>query len=268
VNAQVLRQLTQQFGRTTLALCAGALAFFYLVLSSSAAFLSQASGTVPFLRDPPRAMRALLGGAADFTSPAGWLVTAMAHPITLGLLTAAALTVATGAIAGEVERGTLDFVLTRPVSRGSYLGAVSAAAVLGVTAVELAAFLATLLARQTVDGVQDLDLSGVARVFLGSWVLFVALSAVAVLISANVGLRSRAVALSVGFTLLSFGINVVALMLDQLYPLRRLSLFHYFQPADLLDTPARLDELVVPGLVAVAATAVAAWSFTRRDIAR
>jgi beta-exotoxin I transport system permease protein len=267
VNGTVLAHMMRQAVRTALALCTGTFAFFYLVLTASSSFLSQATFDIPFLRDPPRAMQALFGGSVDFLHAGGWVVTALAHPITLALFTAAALTVP-GAIATEVERGTIDFVLSRPIRRSSYVLAVTTASLVVVTAAHLFALLATLLARQTISGVDDLSVSGLLRVFFGSWTIFAAVSLVAVLISANSSLRSRAVGLSVGFVVLSFLINVAALMLDQLYPLRRLSLFHYFQAAKVLDTSSGLGDLIVPGVIGVAALLAAVLSFSRRDIVR
>ena len=111
-------------------------------------------------------------------------------------------------------------------------------------------------------------MSGLLRVFFGSWTIFAAVSLVAVLISANSSLRSRAVGLSVGFVVLSFLINVAALMLDQFYPLRRLSLFHYFQAAEVLDSNSRLGDLIVPGVIGAIALLAAVLSFSRRDIVR
>jgi hypothetical protein len=137
-----------------------------------------------------------------------------------------------------------------------------------VTAAHLSALLTTLLARQTISGVHDLSVSDLLRVFFGSWMIFTAVSVVAVLISANSSLRSRAIGLSVGFVVLSLLINVAALMLDQLYPLRRLSLFHYFQAAEVLDSTSRLRDLIVPGVVGVIALLAAVLSFSKRDIVR
>jgi ABC-type transport system involved in multi-copper enzyme maturation permease subunit len=116
-----------------------------------------------------------------------------------------------GAIATEVERGTIDFVLSRPIRRSSYILAVTTASLILVTAAHLSALLTTLLARQTISGVHDLSVSGLLRVFFGSWMIFTAVSLVAVLISANSSLRSRAIGLSVGFVVLSLLINVAAL---------------------------------------------------------
>ena len=67
---------------------------------------------------------------------------------------------------------------------------------------------------------------------------------------------------------MSLLINVAALMLDQLYPLRRLSFFHYFQAAEVLDFTSRLRDLIVPGVVGVIALLAAVLSFSKRDIVR
>jgi ABC-2 type transport system permease protein len=267
VNGTVLTRVLRQTVRTAVALCAGTFAFFYLVLTASSSFLSDATFNVPFLRDPPRAMQALFGGSIDFLHAEGWLVTALAHPITLALFTAAALTVP-ATIATEVERGTIDFVLSRPIRRSSYILAITAASLILVTAAHLSALFTTLLARQTISGVHDLSVGGLLRVFLGSWTIFAAISLVAVLISANSSLRSRAVGLSVGIVILSFLINVAALMLDQLYSLRRLSLFHYFQAAKVLDSTSELPDLIVPGAIGLIALLAAVLSFSKRDIVR
>lgn len=268
MNRHVLVQALRQATRTTVALCIGAALFFYLVLASSSSFLSQADPDTPWLRDPPRAMRALLGGSTDFFHPAGWVITGMTHPITLALFTAAALNVAAGGVAAEVERGTIDFVLSRPVSRRSYLAAVLAASLLVVTAVELSGFLTTLLARQIVTGVDQLGVEQLGRVFFGSWTVFAAISAVAVLISANTSYRSRALALSTGFVVLSFFASFAALLLDELYGLRLVSIFHYFQPAKLIEGHASMVDLIVPASLAMIAVAAALVSFSRRDIVR
>ena len=67
MNGIVLAHMLRQAVRTAVALCVGTFAFFYLVLTASSSFLSEATFDIPFLRDPPRAMQALFGGSV--TSP-------------------------------------------------------------------------------------------------------------------------------------------------------------------------------------------------------
>ena len=57
----------------------------------------------------------LMGG-----SPAGVLAFGWNHPVVHALLTAVAITLATRAIAGEVENGAIELVLAQPLSRARY----------------------------------------------------------------------------------------------------------------------------------------------------
>ncbi len=139
----VLRQTLRQVRRTLGVLALGVGAFFYLVLLASSSFLEEAPD-LPFFQSPPKAMTAFLGGSADFFHADGWLSAAMTHPVILSLLTSSALLVAAGSVATEVERGTIDLVLVRPVGRVRFLLAKALASILAVTAAE-AGFIALLI---------------------------------------------------------------------------------------------------------------------------
>jgi ABC-2 type transport system permease protein len=95
-----------------------------------------------------------------------------------------------GAIATDIERGTIDVVLSRPIRRPSYILAVTTAGMVLVTVAHLAALLAVLLARQTISGVDALSVGSLLRVIFGSWTVFAAVSLGAVLISANSSLAA------------------------------------------------------------------------------
>jgi ABC-2 type transport system permease protein len=244
----------------------GAAAFFYLLLLSSSSFATDSEIT-GFLREPPRAIQALMGGSFDFLRPSGWVATGMSHPITLSLFTASALMIASGAVATEVERGTIDLVLTRPIRRSSFLAGKAAASIVAVTFVETMGFLSALVARLTIEGVSDVAVAELARAFFGSWLLFSGFGMIAVLISAHASLRGRAIGLSVGVVVLSFFVNFTALLIDELYGLRFLSPFHYFRAVEVMDGRALSDLWALVGIGAVAA-AIAFFTFAYRDIKR
>jgi hypothetical protein len=107
----------------------------------------------------------------------------------------------------------------------------------------------------------------VLRTFTGSWLLFAAIAQVTVLVSATVSLRGRALALSAGFVVLSFFANFAAQMIDQLSALRLASVFHYVQPATLLNGDG-LADLAMPATLGALPLAAALASFARRDIVR
>lgn len=266
MNTHVFVHSLRQARTTIVALGLGAAAFFHIVLLASSSFAGQAA-EAPFLAEPPRAVQALLGGTADFVHPAGWVSAGMSHPLTLALFTAAALVVAAGAVAAEVERGSIDLILTRPVSRTSFLAAKAAAALAAVTFVEAMGLASALVARWTISNVAEVRPVELARVFLGSWLLFCSVAMVALFVSANSRLRARAVEASAGFVVAGFFVNFTALLVHQVYALRYASPFHYFRATEVLEGHG-LASLAVPLALGLAAAGVAFISFSRRDITR
>jgi ABC-2 type transport system permease protein len=266
VNKHVFVQSLLQVKRNLISVGLGVAVFFYLILLSSSSFATDAD-VQGFLREPPRAVEALLGGSVDFLHPSGWVAAGMSHLLTLSLFTAAALMIASGAVATEVERGTIDLVLTRPVRRSSFLAGKAFASLVAVTFVEAMGFASALIARMTIDKVDEVSVAELARVFLGSWLLFCGIAMVALLISARSSLRGRALGAGVGMVVVSFFINFAALLIDELYGLRFLSPFHYFRASEVMmgDALAALWVLVVLAVVA-AGTAIVA--FAGRDIRR
>jgi ABC-2 type transport system permease protein len=270
MSTAVLCHSLRQASRTTVILSLGAAAFFYLVLLSSATFVAdlgeqmrQAPG---FFRDPPRAFRALLGGSIDFVTPRGWLSTALVHPIVLALQTAGALVVASGAVAGELERGTLELVMARPVTRLRYLSAKAVAALLTVTSVNVGGIVGVLIARTTLSDLSGLSLAGVARVFLGEWAVFTLFSMLAILWSSASSLRSRATAAAVGSVVGLFFLNFASLLFDGARRAGYLSPFHYFRPSEVLAGASQAGDVIVLLSVATACAVLAGWRFATRDL--
>ncbi|HYU84482.1 MAG TPA: ABC transporter permease subunit [Kribbellaceae bacterium] len=263
----VLRQTLRQVRRTLGVLALGVGAFFYLVLLASSSFLEEAPD-LPFFQSPPKAMTAFLGGSADFFHADGWLSAAMTHPVILSLLTSSALLVAAGSVATEVERGTIDLVLVRPVGRVRFLLAKALASILAVTAAEAGGLAGVLIARQTIGGVRDLSIGPVLRAFTGSWLLFVGIAMVGMLVSARSSLRGRAIGITVGIVVAWFFMNFIALLIDGIGGLRFASPFHYFRPIDLLAGNASGGDWLILGAVPVVALFWAAVWFTRRDLTR
>src|SRR6266542_2691707 len=258
----VLGRTLLQVRRTLGVLALGVGVFFYLVLLASSSFTKEAPNS-SFFQSPPKALRAFLGGSADFFHAAGWLSTGMTHPVILSLLTSSALLVSAGSVATEVERGTIDLVLVRPVGRVPFLLAKAAASIVAVTAAEVGGLVGVLIARQTISGARELSIGSVVRAFAGSWLLFVGVAMVGLLVSARSSLRGRAIGITVGIVVAWFFMNFIALLIDGISGLRFASPFHYFRPIDLLAGKASGDLLILAAVPAVALL-WAAIGFTRR----
>jgi ABC-2 type transport system permease protein len=266
MNVRVCAQSLLQVRRSLIAVGVGAAAFFYLLLLSSSSFVTDMS-IEGFLRNPPRAIQALMGGSFDFLRPSGWVATGMSHPLTLSMFTASALMIASGAVATEVERGTIDLVLTRPIRRRSFLAGKAVAAIVAVTFVEAMGLMSALVARVTIEKVDEVTIAELGRAFFGSWLLFSSFAMIAVLVSARSSLRGRAIGLSVGIVILSFFVNFMALLIDDLYGARFLSPFHYFRAVEVMAGDSLGSLWVLVGLGALA-TMAALVTFSKRDIRR
>lgn len=269
MSGAVFRVSLRAAARTTVILALSAGAFFYLVLLSSATFVQDIfvdqGSQVGFFQDPPRVIEAFLGGSADFSTPAGWLVTGMMHPIVLALATAGALLVAANAVATELERGSLELVLARPVPRRAFLGAKMAASLVVVTMVQLGGLVGVLIARGTLEEVRGLALGGTLLAFLGSWVLFAAFAMVATFLSARSSLRGRTLGAAAGVVVGSFFVNFISLLFDEVEAMGYASPFRYFRAAELLEGRGLVELLVLVAL-GVAFAALALWRFARRDL--
>jgi ABC-2 type transport system permease protein len=267
MSSVVFRSTLRQIRRTLGLLALGLGGFFYLVLLASSSFTREAPN-LPFFQSPPKAMTAFLGGSADFFHADGWLSAGMTHPVVLSLLTSSALLVAAGSVATEVERGTIDLVLVRPVGRVPFLLAKAFASILAVTGAELGGLAGVLIARQTVRGVGELSIGSVLRAFAGSWLLFVGIAMVGMLVSARSSLRGRAIGITVGIVVAWFFMNFIALLIDGISGLRFASPFHYFRPIDLLAGTVPASDLLVLAAIPVLALIWSTAQFTHRDLTR
>lgn len=268
MNAVAFRHALFRSLRTAAILAAATGLFYWVILLSSSSFFGAADELPPFLRQPPRIMQAFLGGSADFISPVGWMSTGTIHPVVLALTTIGGFMVVVRSGATELERGTLDLVLTRPVGRVPYIVARAFAALLLLTLVELGGFVGAMIARATVNGVDEIPLGDIVLIFVGHWLLFAAFTMIALLIFARASLRSRAMGLSIGVVVGMFFLNFLSLLFDVTTWLGYLSPFHYFNAARVLTHQGFvLDWLVLVG-IAIVAGALAVRTFATRDLTR
>ena len=86
-----------------------------------------------------------LGGPAQDYSTTGLEICWWNHPVLVLVVLSWAVSRASAAVAGEIERGTVDVTLSRPVSRTSYLASQVIFAVLGLLALAGALVVGTLV---------------------------------------------------------------------------------------------------------------------------
>ncbi len=206
-------------------------------------------------------------GGGDIFSLGGAVALGFVHPIAVGLNLVFALGFGAAAVAGERQRGTLEVLLSRPLSRrGIYLTlAVAGAMFIAVTMVALVAgsFIGTAATGRTAElGVGNLPI-----LWLNGVLLFWAFGSISLLASVSTDRLTPAIGVSLAFVLVSYFLDVLGSLWPDAKWLQPYSLFSYVDAkADLAGLPNASDFVVLAAVIAIAVGA-ALVVFPRRDLA-
>jgi ABC-2 type transport system permease protein len=206
-------------------------------------------------------------GGGDIFSLAGSVSLGFIHPIAVGLGLVFAVGFAGAAIAGERQRGTLEVLLARPVSRRRvYLTALVASALfIAITVAALS--LGAVAGAAIVGRVAELGPGNVPILWLNASLLFWAFAAVSLAASVSFDRLTPAIGLSLAFVLISYFLDVIGELWPDAAFLQPYSLFHYLDArAALAGLPDPANFVVLAGVIA-AAVAYALIVFPRRDLA-
>ena len=216
--------------------------------------------------NPAFAQLANFGGGDVFTL-SGSIALGFIHPITLLLMGIFAVGFSTVAVAGERQRGTLEVLLARPISRHSmYVTFFVAGAI----------FLAVLLALELTSSAIASYAAGVGPelrpemlpvLWFNGWLLFVAFLAIGLAMSVSFDRLAPALGITLAVVLISYLLNVVSSLWPDARWVADYSLFNYVEAKSTLEGNFHPLDIVL--LLVVTAVAVAyAWiEFPRRDIA-
>jgi ABC-2 type transport system permease protein len=231
-------------------------------------FLAEAGGRwlqLPFVRN---LLRGLLGAElGEAIGPSAIPAIAWAHPIVLALSWTHAITLGTRFPAGEVDRGTIDVLLSLPISRTSVF--VSDVVVcLAAGAVVVAMGLAgNTLARSLLA--PELRPTGIRTIVIAVnlYCLYVAVAGVTWLGSASSRRRGRAIAAVLAVVFAAFLLSFLA----QFSPLARrvafLSVLNYYRPLlTIRDASWPIRDLTVLLATGALLWLAAAIVLSRRDL--
>jgi ABC-2 type transport system permease protein len=250
--------------RWALAPMAAGLALFEFAITQVAPAPDEVSWMSRILAFVPPQLLALAGNEVSATSPGGFIAIGYGHPFFLLLVSALAVRVSSGALAGEIGRGTMDLLAARPVDRWQHVTAAFVAAAAGLALLLAAAWAGTAF------GLSERPLGVEATAFLpiaaAAWVLFVAWAAIGLLVSATRREGGSALAWTSGLISSSFVLEYLARLWQRVSALRPLSLFAYYRPQQIISAGLAGSDVIVLAGVAVVAIALALAVFQRRDL--
>lgn len=229
---------------------------------------SQFGSSLKYLFESGAVPRALANfGGGDIFSLPGAIALCFVHPIAILLVSIFAVGFASGAVAGERQRGTLEVLLSRPLSRRRLYATLLFSA-LGFVALILTALLLGALVSAALLGVIDeIELSRVPLAWLNALLLFGSVATIALAASVSCDRLSRALGASLAIVLVSYFLQVLGGLWPDAAFLQRYSLFHYLEIRRILTGDTDPFAFALLATVAIVAIALALVVFPRRDLA-
>jgi ABC-2 type transport system permease protein len=251
------------------ALLAG-IAVFEFVQPVVIASFGGAPGLNALLRSIPPAMQAFVRTRPEFqalSGLAGYLSLGFTQPLYLVLSGAAVIGFAARSLAGEMDRGTIQVALSRPISRPAvYVSRVIGAAIICITLAIIgpAGMVAGMLYAHPAG---SLSYEYLGLEALNGLALFWAIAGLTLFGSAAASTAGRVIGWAIALLALSYFVDYFAGVWSVLQPFTALSLFNYYDPSQALASgqvnASSLITLVATGAVAAVAGAVV---FTVRDL--
>lgn len=246
------------------------IALFELVQPVIANSLGGAQGMASLLRVLPPAFQALVKTRPEFLAASGlsgYLSLGFTHPLFLVLTAAAIIGFAARTLAGEMEHGSIQLALARPVSRPQ----VYAARVLGVAVealvLSLAAPLGMTLGLFIARPVGTLHYRYFVPTAIASALLFWAIGGLTLLGSAAANTTARAVGWATAALAVFYFVDYFASLWHPLKVLDPLSIFAYYDPAPaLVHGSLAWSDVLVLAAVGAAGAVAGLVVFTRRDL--
>ena len=227
-------------------------------------------GVGGYLESMPEGIKSLLKAQGRIAStPIGFLAaTGYRHPIYFVTLVAFVIASASGAMAREIERGTVFMLLSRPLHRYRLVLAKLGAMLLGLILLLGAALLGTWTGALAF-GLPDIDFPSLLLVQVNALFLTLAIAGYSFLISALSSEGGRTIALAAGLAVVFFFLDFLSSFWSAVHALGPVSLFHYYDPLSIVDNGSvSALHLGVLAAVAVVGFAGALVAFQRRDISR
>ncbi|MCK6456109.1 MAG: hypothetical protein L6Q92_06220 [Phycisphaerae bacterium] len=223
-----------------------------------------------FRKLPPFVLQflTLLAGAdiSRYMTPAGFMCVGFSHPVVHLVCWAFVTAFCTRVLAGEIDRGTADLLLTLPIGRARlYVTLTAAWSFVGVLLC-VAPWVGAWIGQALLDK-GPFDLPRLAIVCVNLFALYLAVGASAFAISAAATRRGPAIGLISGALLVSFALNFLAVFWSPARRVAFLGVLDYYKPLPIVAT----GQWPWHDLAVLTATAVAAWTaglviFIRRDI--
>jgi ABC-2 type transport system permease protein len=212
--------------------------------------------------------KAVLGGEAlQMDNLSGLIAIGYNHPLVLVLYMLFAVGVPTGLLTGEVQRGSMELILSRFVTKTQVYVCAGLITLTGMFALVIVMFLGTVTATHIYTFSEPIPLYCFFQTAINGGLLASAVGAIALLSAAACRNRARAVGLAAAYIVTSYFIAILADWWPRMKWLSPITLFHYVNAKKIFGQqlwPVSDMCVLIGVLVAAAIAGGIVWQ--RRDL--
>jgi hypothetical protein len=221
-----------------------------------------------FIDKMPSILKSSLGGnALQMGNISSFIAIAYIHPLILILYMIFAVSVPTGFLAGHVQNGYMELILSRSVTKTQVYIYASFLTFAGMFALVTVMFLGTVFGINIYDFGQKIPLYPFFRAAVNGALLAGAGAGVSLLCAASFRTRGWAVGLAVAYLVASHLIHIFAEWGPLIKFLEPISLFNYIHPQKILNESAwPIRDMSVLAAVMIIATIAGGIIWRKRDL--
>jgi len=206
-------------------------------------------------------------GGGDVFSLGGAIALGYVHPISIILLSIFAIGFTTSSVAGERQRGTLEVLLARPLSRRQVYVTLLVAVLVFIGIVLAAASIGTVIGSTVVGVVDELPVDRLPMLWLNGILLWGAIAAIGLAASVSFDRLTPALGITMAIVVVSYYLDILGSLWPDAAGLQPYALFHYLAARDVLNGTVALGGLALLAAVGAIAIGIALVVFPRRDLA-
>jgi ABC-2 type transport system permease protein len=224
--------------------------------------------TLNWIELMPGFVKTILGGeileAGNITA---FIAISYQHPLVLTLYMIFAVCVPTGLLAGHVQNGTMELILSRSVTKNQVYVCACILTLVGMLALVMVMFAGTVVGVSMCNFDQEVSFWPFFRASIVGGLLSGAAAGVALLAAASFRSRGRAVGLAMTFFIVNYFIDLIAEWWPRAKFLGPISLFHYISPSEILfDSAWPMRDMCILSSVLVIAVVAGGIIWNRRDL--
>ncbi|MEX0616372.1 MAG: ABC transporter permease subunit [Candidatus Woykebacteria bacterium] len=223
-----------------------------------------AQNITSYFENLPEALRAFVGEATDYATPAGYLNSELFTFFMPTLLIIFTVAAGSGAIAGEEDKGTLDLLLANPIPRFQVvvekfiLMILTTAILSSITAISL------IIGTQSIG--MDVNPMRIVDVMISVSLLALAFGSISLALSAATGSRSIGIGISASLAVISFFLYGLSPIVNFLKDYQKFSLSYYYSENNPLKNGLKLEHMAVFIAVTLVFLLISIVSFQKRDL--